>query len=60
MMAAETPPAFEIVTVAVPPKVTEAVMTLFAVFSELPLESSTMVPSMVRFSWPGAGDVAGR
>ncbi len=50
MTAAETPPAFEIVTVATPPaSTTEAVMPLVAVTSELPLVSSTMVPSMVRF-----------
>ena len=45
------PLAREIVTVAVPPaSATEAVMPLVAVISELPLESSTVVPSISRLS----------
>ena len=51
MVAAGTPPTFEIVTVAVvPDSTTDAVMPLPAVTSELPLLSSTTVPSMVRLS----------
>ena len=49
--AAEMPVAREIVTVAVvPASTTEAVMPLVAVTSELPLVSSTVVPSINRLS----------